>query len=345
MFLILTCHTGVTVKTRFNVATFRKRAGKWQVQIRRSGSKPVSKTFHLKSDASKWARENEIAIDRGDNQLGDCSLEKMRLRDLLIRYVKEITPKKKSFIQETNRLGQLIRHEVSEIPLSKMTSGHFSQFRDSRLKGRGPQAVRHELNVLSHAIKTAMIEWDYPIQLNPLDNIKKPAIPKGRDRRLNKGELEKLEAGASLGQSEYLFSLISFAIETGMRKGEILNLKWDDIDFQGRVVLLEETKNGHARTVPLNSRAIKILKMRPKDQDIYPFNIRESRLRSAWIKLLKRVGISDLHFHDLRHEAISRLFEQGLSIPEVALISGHRDPRMLFKYTHLRARDVVKKLK
>ena len=330
------------MRTRFSMATIRKRGKKWQVQVRRNGCKHLSKTFHFKIDAEKWARKTEIAVDRGENLYAVVHLENTSLRDLLIRYMKEITPKKKSRVQETNRLGQLIRHEVSKIPLSKMTSGHFSQFRDSRLKERGPQAVRHELNVLSHAIKTAMMEWDYPIQLNPLDNIKKPAIPKGRDRRLNKGELEKLEAAASLGQSDYLFPLICFAMETGMRKGEILNLKWGDIDFQGRVALLEETKNGSTRTVPLSSHAIKILKMRPRDSDIFPFNISEARLHSAWIKLLKRVDICDLHFHDLRHEAISRLFEQGLSIPEVALISGHRDPRMLFKYTHLRARDVVK---
>ena len=139
------------MRTRFSMATIRKRGKKWQVQVRRNGCKYLSKSFHLKVDAEKWARKAEIAVDQGKSLYAVVHLENMSLGDLLIRYAKEITPKKKSRIQETNRLGQLIRHEVSKIPLSKMTSGHFSQFRDLRLKGRGPQAVRHELNVLSHA--------------------------------------------------------------------------------------------------------------------------------------------------------------------------------------------------
>ena len=113
-----------------------------------------------------------------------------------------------------------------------------------------------------------------------------------------------------------------------MRRREILSLMWVDVYWVGRSVLLPQSKNGHSRTVPLSTTALAILKSLPKTSErIFPMSATAFRL--AWEKVRGRVGISDLHFHDLRHEAISRFFELGLSVPEVALISGHRDARML----------------
>ena len=129
-----------------------------------------------------------------------------------------------------------------------------------------------------------------------------------------------------------------------MRRGEIVNARWADVDFDAETLHIPTTKNGQPRTIPLSSRAIGLLREIPNsDRRIFP--ITGNAVRLAWQRLKERVGIVDLHFHDLRHEAISRFFEMGLSVPEVALISGHRDPRMLFRYTHLRAEDVGKKLK
>ena len=131
--------------------------------------------------------------------------------------------------------------------------------------------------------------------------------------------------------------IIEFAIETGMRRGEILNIKVKDI--KGQTLLIPQTKNGHPRTIPLTKRALYILK-----NIELPFHMSPNAVRLAWERLKKKGNIKDLHFHDLRHEAISRFFEKGLSIPEVALISGHKDVRMLFRYTHLKAEDITRKL-
>jgi len=124
---------------------------------------------------------------------------------------------------------------------------------------------------------------------------------------------------------------------------QIRYARWSDLDWDTSTLHIPITKNGFSRTIPLTQLALETLKSLPQDDErIFP--ITGNAVRLAWQHLKKRVGIEDLHFHDLRHEAISRFFEMGLSVPEVALISGHRDYRMLFRYTHLRAEDVAKKL-
>ena len=134
-----------------------------------------------------------------------------------------------------------------------------------------------------------------------------------------------------------LRNIIELALETAMRRGEILNIKQEHI--KGQTLLIPVTKNGHPRTIPLTKRALYIL-----ENTQLPFPMSANAVRLAWDRLKKKGNIKDLHFHDCRHEAISRFFEKGLSIPEVTLISGHKDVRMLFRYTHLKAEDILRKL-
>jgi integrase len=117
------------------------------------------------------------------------------------------------------------------------------------------------------------------------------------------------------------------------------------VDLQARTAHLQQTKNGESRTVPLSAAALAILETRerPAESDVV-FPATGNAVRLAWERLKKRAGVDDLRFHDLRHEAISRFFEHGLSMPEVSAISGHKDPRMLMRYTHLRAQDIAGKL-
>ena len=165
--------------------------------------------------------------------------------------------------------------------------------------------------------------------------IAKPIVLNRRERRLSVSEYNYLVKG-NYPQLK-LRNIIELAIETGMRRGELLNIKTEHII--GRTLLISQTKNGYPRTIPLTNRALKIL----ESSDL-PFAYSPNALRLAWERLKRNGNIIDLHFHDLRHEAISRFFEKGLSIPEVALISGHKDVRMLFRYTHLKATDLLMKL-
>ena len=180
---------------------------------------------------------------------------------------------------------------------------------------------------------------------NPVDFIKMPPASSPRQRRLNKGEYERLEQASHLTLNPHIWPIVVFAIETGMRRSEILGLTWDNISLERQLAYLPLTKNGTSREVPLSTKAVQVLSNQRSRQDTpTPFPVNANAFRLAWERLRKRADLCDLRFHDLRHEAISRFFEMGLSVPEVAVISGHKDARMLFRYTHLRAEDLVKKI-
>jgi len=237
-------------------------------------------------------------------------------------------------------MNYLLRQPISELTLDRLTTGVFANYRDDRLTQVGPQKVLHELNAFSVVLRAAKMDWDIPLRDIPLDHIRKPKIPPGRDRRLRDGEFEKLRETALNGQSPYIWNVIEFAIETAMRRGEIMSIEWHRIRWQDRIVHLPDTKNGYSRDVPLSARAIEILEDQRKQRLKKPFPYGRGALTHAWLKVISVSKIDNLHFHDLRHEAISRLFEKKLSVPEVALVSGHRDFRMLARYTHMKAENV-----
>lgn len=325
------------------MATFRKRDQSWEVQVRRQGHPSLTRTFKSKQDATIWARQVEGQLDRSDlpHRLRDA--QRLTLGDLLVRYREEITPRKKSARQERCRIDRLLRHPMASIQLSKLTPGLFARLRDERLAQVGSQAVRHDLNLLGHVIKTAKQEWDAPIADNPLLHIAKPSGSKARERRVSEAALE-LMASADKQLGSGLMPLIEFAVETAMRKSELLSVLWNHVDFEKRLLHIPITKNGDARTIPLSAKALSILRSAMERGNERPFPVSVPWLRFAWDRFLKEAELSDLHFHDLRHEAVSRLVERGLSVPEVALISGHKDLRQLFRYTHLRPEDLVAKL-
>ena len=177
-----------------------------------------------------------------------------------------------------------------------------------------------------------MNEWGLMLSANPVDRVKMPPLSPARNRRLEDGEFERLEEAARQTKNPHIWPIIVFAIEAGMRRGEILGLRWEHVDLDRRIAFLLLTKNGSSREVPLSTKAIKVLvAQRQRNDTLSPFPVTPNGFRSAWDRLKSRAGLSDLRFHDLRHEAISRFFELGLNIPEVAVISGHKDPRMLFR--------------
>jgi len=322
------------------MGSIRKRNGKYQAQIRRAGASPISKTFTNKKDAQVWVRGIEARID-----VGDTSIKTPRsttLGDLLKRYSDEVTPTKKGAAPELRRLKRLINDPVSATPLNSVTSHLLAVFRDRRLLD-GPRACQYDLVLIRHCWNIARKEWGVPLPPNPVSDIRVPNGIRHRERRLNDGEFEKLQEAALSCRNLYLWPSIQIAIHTAMRRSEILSLTWDDIDQNAGVAKLRDTKNGSSRMVPLSNTALLILENLPK-YSTRVFATTEYAIRHSWDRLVKRAGIKDLKFHDLRHEAISRFFEIGLSIPAVALISGHNDPRMLFKYTHLNVKDVINQL-
>ncbi len=327
------------------MASIRKRGGKWQVQVRRGGHESSSRTFLSKSDAEKWGRHQEHLLDQDDLPGDKGILKRTKFCDLLLRYRTEITPRKKSVKQESNRLDRLLRHPIAQLRLDRIQSKHFAAFRDERLERVGQQAVRHDINVLGHVFTVATRDWGFPFNSNPVSKIAKPLQSRPRERRVAKSEMSHLEGQAARANSpSYLLPLIYVAVETGMRKSELLGLRWENLDEQASTVVLPETKNGYAREVPLSPHAMEAIKSQSGSHPELMFPVAVATLRRHWTRLLRACEITGLHFHDLRHEAISRHFERGLSVAEVSLISGHRDPRQLFRYVHPRPADVARKL-
>jgi integrase len=207
--------------------------------------------------------------------------------------------------------------------------------------------LNRELDILRHAFTTACRSWDVPLVYNAFAEVKRPKNGAPRERRLHPGEREHLQAACAKCRNPHIRYLVELALETAMRRGELLNARWTDVSFEARTMHIPVAKNGHARTIPLSRAALVLLRdLRdhccPSAERLVP--ITENTAKMAWKRLVKRAGVANLRFHDLRHEAISRFFEKGLPVPEVALISGHRDPRMLFRYTHPRPEDIAAKL-
>jgi integrase len=239
-----------------------------------------------------------------------------------------------------------MRRDICHRTLAKLTSVHIAGYRDERLQSVAPATVIRELNTISHAIEIAQREWGFYLSRNPAKSVRRPSAPQGRKRRLKEGEEQKLLDASDQGRNRWLKSLVILAIETGMRRGELVGLRWEHVDLTKRVAHLPQTKNGESRDVPLSHRATETLQAllpdRGEAKRVFPMT--GNGVRLAWARLRDRAGCADLHFHDLRHEAVSRLFELGLNIAEVSAISGHKELRMLQRYTHLRAVDLVRRL-
>ena len=322
------------------MGSIRKRNGKYQAQVRREGVKPVSKTFLTKKDAEIWVRGIEARIDVGEVNVAMPKL--LTLRDLLVRYADEITPQKKGKPQELRRISRLLKDRISDTKLSKLSSARIAEFRDRRMKD-GVRAAQIDLILIRHAIKIARIEWGIELSTNPVEGVKIPNGVVRRTRRLVSGEYEALSRAAARCTNPYIWPCVEIAIETGMRRSEILSLQWDNVDLDTRIAILPNTKNGSRREVPLTTKAVEILAgLERQHESVFP--ISDYSIRNGWDRLVKRANIADLRFHDMRHEAVSRFFEMGLSVPEVAAISGHRDYRTLASYNHVDTFRMVQKL-
>jgi len=311
--------------------------------VRRKGMAPRAKSFDAKVDAERWARNLEAQVDRCGILPDTRSAENLSLLALLTRYRAEITPQKRSAHTEALRIGAILRRSICHRTLALLSSSDLAAYRDERLKTVGPATVTRELNTISHAIDVARREWNLYLPQNPCTLVRRPAPPRGRNRRLREDEELRLLAAADAGRNPWMKPLIALAIETAMRRGELLGMRWEHVDLTSRTVHLPLTKNGDARDVPLSKRAIDVLSSLPRHGDrVLPCS--PGAVLQAWEHLRERANVPDLRLHDLRHEAISRLFEKGLNLAEVSAISGHKELKMLQRYTHLRAVDLVSKL-
>ena len=201
------------------MATFRKRNGKWQAIVRQRNIGTVSRSFINKTQAIKSALQQEVRIERG--VFGSIEPSEVTLGELFQRYSEEITPAKRGAETVQRRLRRLIRDSISSHSIDQLTSQSLARFRDRRLLD-GQRVCQLDLILIRHCLRIATSEWGLMLSVNPVDQIKKPPSPKARERRLNDGEYERLEAASKLTQNAHIWPIVVFAIESGMRRGEIL---------------------------------------------------------------------------------------------------------------------------
>jgi len=323
------------------MATIRKRGDSYHVQIRKKGYPTVTKSFLLLADAQKWARSVERDIDKGVFQ-DTATAENSTLGDILDSYAKKILPSKKSRKTVLSQI-RVIKPLLGNYSLSKLSPALLSQFRDQRLESADAQTVRKDLSLLHRVVVTAVKDWGISLPLgNPVALVRLPSQPNGRDRRLETGEEEKLLK--ALKDTPTVRTIVELALETAMRRGEIAAMKWEHVNLKARTLLIPDTKTGTPRTVPLSTKAIALLSNLPRNIKGVVFDVAPDSITQAFDRACTRAELEGLRFHDLRHEATSRLFEKGLNPMEVATITGHKDLRMLRRYTHLRAEDLARKL-
>ena len=293
------------------------------------------------------------------------SADSTTLFKLLDRYLTDVVPTKRGADVEKVRIKTLQRDSLSKHKLSALSPLVLVDWRDRRLAaGAAGATVNRELNVISAVInwarKDLMVSMD-----NPVAAIRRPPAGKSRDRRLEPGEDVRLLKALSdhSGQearedgkkyrvgtrNPWIKPLARLALETAMRRGEILALEWENVDLQRQTAFLPETKNGESRTVPLSTRAVAILKdlQTGKGQaDLVGkvFPVSANAVKLAFARARKRAGLDDFRFHDLRHEATTRLADKLDNVLELAAVTGHKDLRMLKRYYHPRAEDLAKKL-
>ncbi len=357
------------------MATIRERkttTGKthYQVIVRLKGHPVQRGTFERKTDAKRWATQTESAIREGRHFKG-TEAKRRTLAELIDRYSRDVLPTKKAKTQGP-QVGQLAwwRDRLGHLALADVTPALLAEYRDKLSREpipstaqdpekagptryRSAATINRYMAALSHAFTVAVKEWQW-IEDNPLLKVTKPKEARGRVRFLSEdtrhpdgstieGERTRLLTACKASKSPDLYPAVVLALSTGARAQEIMGLRWGQIDFTRRVATLEETKNGERRVLPLAGIALELLKDRAKvrriDTDlVFPGRIDPSKpldLRSPFETALKRAGIEDFRWHDLRHSAASYLAMNGASLAEIAEVLGHKTLAMVKRYSHL----------
>jgi integrase len=357
------------------MAYISQRGEYWRAEVRRRGYKPVYRTFDTKQQAQKWARRVEGEMDAGS--FADRSeAERTTLAEALKRYRKEIVPEKRHPYQEERRIDRWLGNDLAYRTLANLRGVDFAKYRDDRRAvGRAENTIRLELQVIRHLFEIARKEWGMEGLPNPLDNIRKPSGSKGRDRRLRPGEFGTLKALLSASRNPWVAPAFELAIETSLRQGALFSLRWEWIDVKARVIRFPvdargADNKGVPAVLPLSMRAANILRHLAAiaeggearlgrasygppdarcDRSGPVFATTVNAVICVWKRTLQIAAKHDpelltLRWHDLRHEAASRLFEKGLHPMEVASITGHRSMQMLKRYTHLNPESLLAKL-
>lgn len=351
------------------MASIRKRGNKWQARVSVKLVGSSEKSFHSRADAEAWAKVVESEMVRGVF-IKRTDAERITLAEALVKYETEVTPSKRGADQEKHRIRVWKADPLAKKSLASLRGVDFAKWRDNRLKDVKPATVRHDLEVISNLFNVAWREWGMEGLVNPVEGIRLPTANNARSRVFYPGEeallMTSLEPPARKANGQWgagtenplIKPFVLLALETAMRRGELLSLRWENIRLKDRVAYLPMTKNGLSRTVPLSTKAVEVLNgMTRKLYGTVFEELTANAVKLGFIRAVKRARrvydeaggddprmLVDLRMHDLRHIAVTRLAERLPNIVELAAVSGHSDVRMLKRYYHPKAEELARKL-
>lgn len=318
----------------------------FQLRLRRQGVKVQYITFDTWEEAEQ--ARLQIEADLAVSIVRDyAAATQTSLRDLMLRYLQEVVPQHKGSESETYRIGRLLRTEAFvDKKLAALTTEDLQDFIYDRLTEVAPATADRDIDIISQVLHYADDVWRIAAPISPLKGLKRPKYCNERDRRLSLEEEVALLKAAREDENPYVEPAIILALETSMRRSELLALTFDDINRERRYALVRTSKNGRSRKVPLTQRAMEVIDALPATESGRLLDISANALQIAFFRrVIPAAGLEDFHFHDLRHEGISRLAESGrFQLIELQAISGHRDMRMLQRYAHLCSGNLAEKM-
>ena len=318
----------------------------YRVDVRLKGFPAQRASFRRITDAKKWAQQTEAAIREG-RYFKTTEARKHTLAEAIDRYKDSVLPAKRDHKKQSAQLDWW-RNELGAYTLADVTPSLLGEARDTLSKGRSPATVVRYIAALSHVFTIAVNEWEW-LENNPMRKVRKPKEPRGRVRILSDDERKALLEACKNSNNQYLHAIVVLALSSGMRQGEIMNLRWQDVDIEKGFIVLHETKNNERRSVPLTSYAHELLKehskLRRLDTDLlFPGKNPKKPvfIRAPWVEAVKEAKIENFRFHDLRHSAASYLAMNGATLAEIAEILGHKTLQMVKRYSHLTEQHTAK---
>lgn len=313
------------------MATFRKVGKGWRAEVVRKGVR-ASKILPTKVSAEVWARAKETEI------LASKTLPKKSLHEAFTRYADTVSVHKKGQRWERTRIARFKR-ELPDRPLTTLTPDAIALWRDKRLLAVSTGSVRRDMNLLGAILERATVEWGW-IEANPCRKVRKPPDGKPRERIITPEESAAFVAGCRSPVETRVANAFLFALETGMRAGEICGIKHHPVNV--RTVLIADTKNGTSREVPLSIEARRILIGLPQSGSV--FGLTSGQLDVHFRKVRDRLGF-DFTFHSTRHTAATRIALSGKLTPfELCKMFGWKDMNMALRYFNALASDIADRL-
>lgn len=335
------------------MATIQKRKNKnnsisYKVMIRpKDGLPPTYKTFPTFQEAKDWSIQEEARRRQGI-YFPEQARNKHTLSDLIDQYIECMLPSKPKSSRDILRHLNWWRNKIGKFTLNFITPDLIAKYRKELIEGTTYKGTIRMAATTNRYLASLSIVLSYGVKergwlsINPMLRVSKLKESRGRDRVLSKEECEKLLKACSQSKNPYLLPVVTLALCSGMRKGEILKLKWESINLEQGIISLKETKSGYPRSIPLIGTALtEIKKIYQKRNPFNPFvfpskkRFGEIAIRKPWENALNKANIKDFRFHDLRHTFATFAAKSGASNLELATAMGHRSLSMLSRYTHM----------